>query len=66
MGHLCEAHDVYVIYKSNLRVAEGPDVFLKRAVWCLGVRCSLFSVLPMSGGWMELRPLCAGGGGMQA
>lgn len=66
MGHLCEAHGVYVISKSNLRAAEGPHVFLKRAVWCLGVRCSVFSVLHGSGGWMELGPLCAGGGGMQA
>lgn len=36
VGHLCKARDVYVIYKSSLRMAEDPDVFLKRALWWSG------------------------------
>lgn len=47
-------------------MAEDSGIFLKRALWCLGMRCSLSTVLHGSGGWMELEPLLpAGGGEMQ-
>lgn len=36
VGHLYKVRGVYVIYKCSLRMAEDPDVFLKRALWWSG------------------------------